>query len=247
MFVGSRYSSAFYAQHEYLGNRFLENGIRYSFLETWNADRIHQEYCSARWAPIVQQSSILTFMPSRFVKAMSRGCIPLSVNPIIEILLGSGAEACIFGATWDQVFEKLKEIKANPNEMDRKSRVGLAYAREHTALHFLEYIWPDKLSVCQPSKSFLETRASLFNADRVCQSLPELHKLLLKYPRNRVLMALIVRGLINQVSLRAAEKELSEFKAAYPDDKIMIHNLNYELEHCRILAFPEPGSLNLHE
>jgi hypothetical protein len=60
-------------------------------------------------------------------------------------------------------------------------------------------------------------------------------------------MALIVRGLINQVSLRAAEKELSEFKAAYPDDKIMIHNLNYELEHCRILAFPEPGSLNLHE
>ncbi len=216
-FIGSPYSTSFMRQHEELKGLFASIGVAYEFTETWNPSLVHKIYSVCRWMPVPQLPDLVSFLPSRFCKSMARGCIPLSINPLVKVLLGKGAEACVFGNNWQDVARQVLELKANPELMHQKSMLGMQWARGLTALHFLEYLWPAPEKT-RPSNSYWEIRENILQGNDQLRSRPQLELLLERYPDNRLVMfglGLLYRNL----GLRQEQRKLFEnFKNRFPDD-----------------------------
>ena len=208
-FVGSAYDTNFATKHQELNRILSSSGFRYVCQESWNVRDVHAHYKKALWAPVPFPSvrlGHLWFLPSRFVKALSRGCIPLSTNPIARMLLGEGAHGCIFANTWEQVAEQMRFLLEHPALLLEKQVWGMRWAQAHSALHFLEYIWPSESGA---SDSYWETQSAFQQTCLALESSACLEMLLRRYPDNFIVLMSICFLAVSQGRTRRAMEVLS--------------------------------------
>ncbi len=219
-FVGSAYSPAFQEQHRQLKSLFSSQGIEYEFLETWNCQAIHRRYVEARWIPIPQQPTLTSFLPSRICKGMARGCVPLSINPILEVMLGKWADGCIFGSDWSDVLRQVEELRTDPERLREKSSAAMRWAREQSAFHFLEYLWPAPEKT-RPSDAYWNLRSSMSHASWVVQDAYQLEELLQRYPNNRILMHFLGRAYGHSGRGQDSDALARDYQKLFPGDDLV--------------------------